>query len=805
MEDIIIDDRRQLSAKAVSREQEEIRTKRRKRNLRQYWADFLLGAVLSGIFVGIDFTLFAGAGSYSLFTPAQNLTSEAFYIIAAIFAAALIISWLFSFSRWAQNLVPAAAFGFLIFAVFNQFALFDRGSFLASSLGALFNADLSAVFITSSHIITAVLSAFAMWIFLLRSRRPTMAYFTGIVLLSWAGLLSEAYFNPVSRNFKTAYEPYKTAAAAPEKSAASKRFIYLAFPGLGSYAGLNELISVKSGQREYNQIIQTAKDSMLGFYANNNFNFYPHAYIDQSNPFLNLTETFNPVNFGKDPSEYTLNNVMLKSFWNFNNISDSKIYLKDNKLFDSFRKNNYELKVYQSRGIETCYVNNELAVSKCVVKANLPMNFTDTSFTTLQKSALLGAQWLESAGLTDDFSVLTPLFKLIASGNNVPAINFKTSQLYVANSFQTLDLILRDINNESSDAAYFAVIDLPSDLYMYDSFCKLKPMADWISSGAAKDLSAQKQAYAEQTACLFGQLENFIQQLAAAGKLDSSVIVLQGLNTPKFGTRQPTDTFEKIKTSQTVTMAIHDPLQTNYTIHDELCLAPAILKSYLYKKVPCRPFENLPMVPVLQKEIAAKFAAETISEAEITAAINNFITWYGGWAEANKVSNSLTTSVLSAVPQPGAVSEVKEIPAAPAVEELPAESQNETISAASEKTAETSAQNQTEQSVPADLSLKTEPRTETETASETKNDVPAPAAGPQPEASAGEILKIDSAIELKVKVIDKEEPALSQPRPDDVIPPFVADLPVTHQAPAEHIPARKLSEEEAASRLENEK
>lgn len=790
MEDIIIDDRRQLSAKAVSREQEEIRSKRRKRSLRQYLTDFLLSSLLAAIFVGIDFTLFAGAGSYSMFTPAQNLTPETFYILAAIFASALIISWLFSFSRWAQNMVPAAAFGFLIFAVFNQFALFDRGSFLASSFGALFNANLAAVFITSSHIITAVFAAVALWIFLLRSRRSTMAYFTGIVLLSWAGLLSESYFNPISRNFKTAYEPYKTAATAPAKTDTAKRFIYLAFPGLGSYNGLDDLISVKSGQRDYNQTIQTAKDSMLGFYANNNFNFYPHAYVDQNNPFLNLTETFNPVNFSKDPADYTLNNVLLKSFWDFNNIADSKIYLKDNKLFDSFRKNNYQLKVYQSRGIETCSVNNELAVSKCVAKANLPMNFNGTSFTTLQKSALLGAQWLESAGLVEDFSSLTPLFKLIASGNNIPAINFNPSKLYVANAFQTLDLILRDIDNESSDAAYFAIIDLPSDLYIYDSYCKLKPMADWIGSGATKDLSAQKQAYAEQTACLFGQLENFIQQLAAAGKLDSSVIVLQGLDTPKFGAIQPTDTFERIKAAQTVTMAIYDPLQTNYAIHDEICLAPAILKSYLYKKVSCRPFENLPMVPVMQKEISSKFAAEKISDAEITAAINNFITLYGGWAKTNKVSNSLTTAVLPVQPQPEPVAEIKNIPATPAVEELPPETRNETIATAAQKTVLSEANNQ--EAVTKPIVQPSEEETPTPEKQSSAAETP-----------ADEILKIDSSVELKIKVIDHEEPLPSQPQPDDVIPPFVADLPVSHNSSANA--EEKPSAGKTAEQLENEK
>lgn len=785
MEDIIIDDRRQLSAKAVTREQEQNRTKRRRRSMGQYWVDFFLSALLTGLFISIDFTMFAGAGSYSLFSSSQHLNPEAFYIFAAIFGISLAVCWLFSFYRWMQNLVPAAAFGFLIFAIFNQFALFDKGSFLASSLGAVFNNSLAQVFITSSHLITAFAAAVILWIFLVRARRSTQAYFVGVVLLSWAGLVSDAYFNPISRSFKTRYEPFKTAAAAPVKNEDSKRFIYLAFPGLGSYAGLEQLISLKSSQRQYNEAIQTAQNSMLGFYTNNNFNFYPHAYISQSTPFLNMTETFNPVNFNKNPSEYTLNNVLLKSFWDFNAVADSKIYLKDNKLFDSFRKNNYALKVYQSRGIETCYVNNELAVSKCVAKANLPMNFNGTSFTTLQKTVLLMAQWLESAGVADDFSSLTPMFKLIASGNNVPAMDFSTTRLYVADAPKTLELILRDIKTESSDSAYFAQIDLPSDLYIYDSYCKLKPMAEWIGSGATKDLTAQKQAYAEQTACLFGQLENFIQQLAAAGKLDSSVIVIQGLSAPEFGTVQPSDTFEKIKATQLVTMAIHDPLQSNYQIHNEVCLAPAILKSYLYKKVSCQPFDKLPMVPVLQKEIAAKFAQNTLSNAEITAAINNFISWYAGWAEANQVSNSLTTSAVAVEIEPAPAEEIKEAPEVPQVEELAPESQSETIAAAAQK------DNIDETATP------TQPTDELPLESQSATQPEQPA-----DINPEEILKIDSTIELKVKVIDAEEPTPAQPQPDDVIPPFVADLPVSHQQATQ--PSEESSPE-AELNIEDEK
>lgn len=257
-------------------------------------------------------------------------------------------------------------------------------------------------------------------------------------------------------------------------------------------------------------------DAMLGFYVQNNFTLYQNAYLEGTNPFLNLTQSYNPVNLNQNPMENTLNNVLFKSYFDFDNIVSPTVYLKNNKLFDSFRKNKYHLKVYETRGIETCNVNNEKAVDKCIQKENVPFNLEQTNFSTLQKTYLLLIQWLESTGLITDFSMVNEGMKLIVPG--LPNNQFSTKQLYVANSFKALDLLAKDISTDRGNNAYFVIMDMPAELFIYDSFCNLKPLSQWISADSANTVK-KREAYAEQMTCLYGQLENFMQRLSNDYKL----------------------------------------------------------------------------------------------------------------------------------------------------------------------------------------------------------------------------------------------------------------------------------------------
>ena len=102
MEDVIIDDRRQASAQAVNREKEATRGRPRRRRFRQYLVDLFVKSMMAASLIAINFVLFAEAGSYSIFTGAQQLNTEAMYILAAVFGLCFLISYLCSFSKFLQ-------------------------------------------------------------------------------------------------------------------------------------------------------------------------------------------------------------------------------------------------------------------------------------------------------------------------------------------------------------------------------------------------------------------------------------------------------------------------------------------------------------------------------------------------------------------------------------------------------------------------------------------------------------------------------------------------------------------------------
>ena len=111
----------------------------------------------------------------------------------------------------------------------------------------------------------------------------------------------------------------------------------------------------------------------MGLYTVNKFTHYPNAYVNQyGNDFINLVETFNPSTT-ENIEDNLLENVMLESFWDFKNLDTDKLYLKNNELYKQLIKQDYNIKAFQTRGIELCSVNNNISVSKCVEKINYPI------------------------------------------------------------------------------------------------------------------------------------------------------------------------------------------------------------------------------------------------------------------------------------------------------------------------------------------------------------------------------------------------------------------------------------------------
>lgn len=127
-------------------------------------------------------------------------------------------------------------------------------------------------------------------------------------------------------------------------------------------------------------------------------------------------------------------------------------------------------------------------------------------------------QWLNSFHLSSDWSTLYGALNGFISAEKTPIIGIPYDYLYVVNSFKTLDVVLNDIANDKGNRAYFVFMDLPSDMYVYDEFCRVKPQDKWLAMDnykwvSNKNLFAKRQAYQEQFSCMLGSLEQFMQKL----------------------------------------------------------------------------------------------------------------------------------------------------------------------------------------------------------------------------------------------------------------------------------------------------
>ena len=278
MEDIFLDDPRQTSAQDISRKQKE-KKKKNGRRFREYLVDFFIKSLLLAALLSLDFTLFAEAGSYNLFTTEQTLSPEATLIYEGIIAFSFILIFLFSFSQTLQNLIVGLGSSFLLLALFGQFALFDSHSILLSYIPTAPTGTISKILSNYSHLVLAVTALLFVFIFLSFAKRSTQTYLLGILLLVIGGLMSEAYFNPKSRIFDT------KASLGDERALAQNRnIVFIALQNSPSFYQLSNFDEPKKIPE-----IQQASNNLLGFYLQNNFTYYPYAYIrHNNNPYLNM-------------------------------------------------------------------------------------------------------------------------------------------------------------------------------------------------------------------------------------------------------------------------------------------------------------------------------------------------------------------------------------------------------------------------------------------------------------------------------------------------------------------------------------
>ena len=608
---------------------------RKRRSFMRYIYDWVIKSLLIGSILALDFVLFADAANSNLFAS-NNLTTQALYIIIGIFSFAFIIQLIFSFSSLLQNIITATIIFAFTSMIIYQFALFDRDSFLYSFVNNCIGFDIKPYISEASYIIIGAIIGLIFFIYLLLCGKASLAYFTMTIITILAGTTAVKFFN---RNHNTNEFQTVFADQIKEKHTTPQKYIHIMLPNMASTSYLTEI-----NEDLNNPKLTQAINIKLGFYAKNDFTYYPNSYVWNEDPFQNITQTLD-LSETETADTYTAPSFKSCCLFSFDQLNDTSVYLKKNKLFDTFKKANYRINVYQSRGVDMCFENGDKIANKCVDKQSIPSNLNKTNFSAYQKTKILLAQWFDSMGLWKNIGLLYEGLRLVSEPQNIPVVGTPYDKLYVINSFEALDIATQDILEGYKNSAYFIYLDLPSDMLVYDESCNLKSPDKWVALQNlpwVKDSNQIKkiEAYAEQNICLFGKLENFINKLNASGLENDTVVVVQGLSSSK-GLRNMTmsNSVANFKNNNLTEMAIKDPKIKGFAINYNICNPAGILNQSVLKKGSCKELTGMNLnkgsIGEIKSNLNIKYTNDQLLEK-----FNFFVDWYNNWeAEKQPMTN----------------------------------------------------------------------------------------------------------------------------------------------------------------------
>ena len=624
---------------------------KKKRSFFVYLLDLVQKTLIAALLLGINFALFCGAGSFNMFEASFVPAGEFLTVLVGIALFSFAFIFLFSFSKFLQNLFLAAVTAAVFLATLHQFALFDQGAVLYGWAKA-YVGNSASYFAEYSHYILAGSAALVVFVFCTTARKSTVSYFIGILLIIFAGIVFD---NHIARNKNHDYRVvFENPADEPKGN--GKKFVYIAMPNLASYSYLQSV-------SKDNPHAEKALSAMLGFYNDNGFTMYIHAMVADKDTTKNLMATLNPAH-SENIDKLVLKKPWKFGNWDFSRINAERTYLKENHIFDALTRSGYEISAYQSRGLELCMKNNGPAVHYCMEKNNFPLNLSGSKLSKADKTLALIGEWLESAGLSKGSSMLYSILDTVMNADNVPLIGTSYDKLYVVDSYKVLSQAAKDIAKTKTDAAYFIYMDLPSDMYVYDEFCKIKPMSLWtrkddLDFGPAVPLTKKRDAYFDQLACAYGSLQSFVDELQKSGQAKNVVLIIQGLS--GLNDNVTTVAAENLQNRQSVSMAIRDPLRQGFSIKKEICTAPEILQRYLFKNGECRPEKALGVHAEVYKNLVKALDGHKITKENINNASEKFKQWYKDWKKAQETLNSKGLSKIQpkTEDEPKALSESK--------------------------------------------------------------------------------------------------------------------------------------------------
>lgn len=583
-------------------------------------ADPVIGMIIRSIIVCLfstflfasDFILFAGSGNLDVFNNSFFPVIEVVFIIVGFMVISLIISFALSKYVIAQGIYASLISFLFVYILFNQFSQINHYYYIGTISISL-------------KIILSIVFAAITFLFIIHERKLYGVFLLVSVFMLFLHIYTSYMYkrNPM--------EFMETHNSQEQKNEQDELYVHFYFPNLIGYPYISSL--------PYD-IAQTTKDIMLGFYQTNNFTFYPIAYSNNYDYLDNMVGSLNPSSL-ENENFHKMKTRLLSEYWRFHNLRREYVYLMNNEVYDLFRERGYQISAYKSRDFDLCNKQHKNNVERCIEKVNQPINIYDTEMNTLSKTNILLTEWLASTNLFNDMStVYTFLSNIFLKLDKVPMIGINYNNLYVINSIKTFDILSDHIIRDNGKQAYFVFVDLPSNMYVYDEYCKLLPTDKWYNMSNMPwintDYSEERiEAYMKQTQCLYGKMQSFLDKLKDNNKLNNAKIVMQGVSgVNNFQNHKISNYVDDFMTNKIANLAVYDSKNIKFKLDNSFCSTKSLIHSILYKTQNCKTDNTILSI----HEQVLRNLQQNINQSINNIKHNqedNFRKWYNQWHAMN--------------------------------------------------------------------------------------------------------------------------------------------------------------------------
>lgn len=588
----------------------------------------VISTILKIIYVfmlmAIDLVLFTDSGNINIYGGKYFLSEDILGLLGVLLVVVAVVMICASFVRWMQNIICALMTAWFVVVLFHQFAQFDYNGFWSNWLGVSSPAFLQ----THSALLTAVLISLLVLWFLFNTNLIFLTVYVSLFVIAFIGIIRYGCNNASEQHdFIELYQSrLKNNAEEHEE-----KFIYLMLPNLPSYKYF-----VAQKTEEDARVAQI----MTGFYAKNDFEVFANAYTQDDNYFMNMVRSVNL--FSNDaPQKHVMDTMLLYKYWKFFNVNDEYVFLKDNQMFDTFRKAGYNISAYKSRGFDLCHKNHMFNVDRCTEKLNRPINLYSMNMSRFDRAQMLMLEWFSSMKIFKDMSNVYQILRVFGEPDKMPLVGINYNNLYVINSVKTFDVLADNIISDKGRQAYFVYADIPSDMFIYDEFCQIKPRHDWVNMEdmpwvKKAKTSMKRKAYDEQTICLFGKLQEFLGRLEEEGLLNKTVLIVEGMSSiNNFQVKSYDKFIDDFIYDKLVTLAVKSPLNQKVSFNNEICESDSIIREYLYKDKNCSGLDGINIHKSLKSGLVSGLSALDLSDEQVSENIKSFDAWYASWYAIN--------------------------------------------------------------------------------------------------------------------------------------------------------------------------